>query len=86
MRTYTLDGLLDFILYLFEQEQEEILWDIWLTTDKRVSFKDFKSRRLTPIRAKKVKALSKEEEAQTLAKASQFIRETTNLEGGEANG
>ena len=69
-----------------DQEQEDILWDFWLTTDKRVSFKDFKRQRMTPIRQKKIKTSSKEDEANAIAKASRFIQPTNEKEGGDMNG
>ncbi|WP_035067727.1 hypothetical protein [Carnobacterium jeotgali] len=44
MSTYTLEGLADFILQLFDKESEDDLWEAWLHKDHENTFKDYKKK------------------------------------------
>jgi uncharacterized protein YdaU (DUF1376 family) len=85
MRTYSLKRLADFILFIFEKEQEDILWDVWLHKDVNEDFKTFKKKKMRTIRKKKVKSVSKDDEQKAIALASRFIKTTDHKEGGEMN-
>lgn len=76
LRTYRLANLLDFILYLFETEREERVYNQWLHTNMQQSFKDFKAaQNYQSIRKKqKEKPVTKEEEKEMIDYALQFIK------------
>ncbi|MDT2485057.1 peptide methionine sulfoxide reductase [Enterococcus avium] len=67
---------MDFISYFFEADQDERVYNQWLHTSMTQSFKDFKKEQdVQTIRKKKIETpLSKEEESQRLAFATQFIK------------
>lgn len=46
MGTYSLEGLADFILQLYDEEREEDLWETWLHKDQKDDFKTFKKNTL----------------------------------------
>ena len=85
LKTYKMRGLLDFILFVLEQDAEDNLWQVWLNKDVAENFKTFKQKHLIKIRPKKVKSLVKEDEDKVLDFAQQFIkpRENDNMKGGE---
>ena len=76
LKTYRLVDLLDFILFVFEKEQDERIYEQWLHTNMQQSFKDFKkAQNYRSIRKKKSeKPITKEEEKQMLDFALQFIK------------
>lgn len=76
MKTYRLINLLDFIFYLFDQDQEERLYNQWLHTSMQQSFADFKkAQQVKKIRKSKAdKPVTKEDEQKMLAFATQFIK------------
>lgn len=76
LKTYRLVNLLDFILYLFEVEQEERVYNQWLHTNMQQSFTDFKeAQNYKTIRKKKADApVTKEQEKAMLDYALQFIK------------
>lgn len=80
MRTYTLFGLYDFILFIIDQEQEETLWELWLAKDIKDDFKTFKRTRMKAIRKKKAVTLTPAQEKEIIGKNSRFIKPR---EGGE---
>lgn len=73
----------DFIFYLFEVDQEERLYNQWLHTNMQQSFKDFKKQQnVVSLRKRKnSKPVTKQEEQDLLAFASQFVKPTKT--GGE---
>jgi hypothetical protein len=67
----------DFILYIFEQQNEERVWDLWLATDKAESFADFRKDKVQTVRQKKrgfKPQATKESTEEMLKFASQFIK------------
>ena len=73
LATYPLDRAVDFVLYLYEKENEETLWEMWLSKDIEKDFKDFKKEQHQPIRKKPVDLITKDKERENLEFASQFI-------------
>lgn len=65
---------MDFILYLYEKENEETLWETWLSKDIQKDFKEFKQEYTRPLRVKPVGLISEERERENLEFASQFIK------------
>lgn len=80
MATYSIRGLFDFILFIIDQEQEDIVWEIWLADGMKEEFRTFKNKRMNSIRKKKVKRLSIEQEKVINNANSRFIKPR---EGGE---
>lgn len=74
--TYRLHNLTDFILNLMKKIQDEALREQWLHTQMTQSFKDFKKQQGFT----EVKSISKEEQAQSLNYAYQFIKPNKPLE------
>ncbi|WP_440896237.1 hypothetical protein ACS127_17205 [Amphibacillus sp. Q70] len=81
MSTYTLEGLSDFIFYLFDQENEDTLFEIWLHKDTESDFATFKQKNQKKSYVKQPKQLSKEEEEENI-KAS-FALITPREKAGE---
>lgn len=67
---------MDFILFIFDQERDERLYNQWLHTSMQQSFKDFKKAQgQQNIRKKKAeKPVTKDEEKRLLDFATQFIK------------
>lgn len=67
---------MDFLSYFFETDQDERVYDQWLHTQMSESFKEFKKRqKVESIRKKKSQQpVTKEEESERLAFATQFIK------------
>lgn len=74
MATYSLESLGDFILQLFDKENEEELWETWLHKEYKDSFKEFKKKYFKKMQRSNIKILSKEEEQKIIERATQFIR------------
>lgn len=85
LKTYDMRGLFDFILFLLEQEQEDILWDIWLNKDIEKDFKTFKRQYGVKTRPKTIKPLSDDHDQKTIAYAQQFMKpkDDINEKGGD---
>ena len=81
MSTYSLEGLADFILQLYDEEREENLWETWLHKDQKDDFKTFKKKYFKQAYRNKPKTLSKEEEERNIANAMRFIKPANK--GGE---
>ena len=78
MGTYSLEGLADFILQLFDQESEDEIWQTWLHKDANMSYKDFKKKYLKSVRRPNA-TISKEEEQKALDFAMKFIKPITKV-------
>ena len=46
MGTYSLEGLADFILQLFDQESEDEIWQTWLHKEYKDNYEAFKKKYL----------------------------------------
>lgn len=67
-------GLMDFILYIFEQDNEDQLWSLWLAKDIEDSFADFKKDKVKRLRTPKVKITDEKQAKKNIEFASQFIK------------
>lgn len=74
MSTYTLEGLADFVLQLYDQQNEDQLWEIWLNKQVEGDFSEFKKKHYKKIRSKKMQNLSEEEEKQIIENNTRFIK------------
>lgn len=74
MATYSLEGLADFILSMFDKDKEDELWETWLHKDQQNTFKDYKKKYYKKIRNTKKEALSKEEEQKNIENAMKYIK------------
>lgn len=74
MSTYSLEGLADFILRLFDKENEEELWQTWLHKEMTLDYAEFKKKYFAKMRKPKTKALSKEEETKIIESAMKYIK------------
>jgi ribonuclease BN (tRNA processing enzyme) len=81
MGTYTLEGLADFILKLFKEENEEQLWEVWLNKPIEDDFKTFKEEQVKKAHQTKYKIISIEEEKRNIKNSMKFIK--PRPEGGE---
>ena len=75
-------GLFDFILFVFEEEQDDILWEIWLNKEVKQDFKTFKKSRSKSIRKKKIPKVTQEDEQKSIALASRYIKPIDEKKGG----
>lgn len=66
--------LMDFILYVFDKTNEDLLWDTWTQGMSEMSFKDYKQKYSNSLRQKVVKGMSKEKEQQNIDFATQYIK------------
>lgn len=82
LRTYDMRGLFDFILFVFEEEQDDILWEIWLNKEVKEDFKTFKKSRSKSIRKKKIPKVTQEDEQKSIALASRYIKPIDEKKGG----
>lgn len=83
MKTYSLQGLADFVLQMFDKENEEEIWQTWLHKERQLNFADFKRKYFKKMHKTKVQALSKEEEERIIKNATRFIKPINK--GGEDN-
>ncbi|SFB90835.1 hypothetical protein SAMN04488102_101365 [Alkalibacterium subtropicum] len=74
MSTYTLEGLADFILQLYDQQNEDQLWEIWLNKQIEDDFPTFKKKHYRKIKNNKMQKLSEEEEKQIIESNMRFIK------------
>lgn len=82
LKTYTFKALPGFLNDLYEQEQEDSLWELWLAKEfEDKSFNDFKNRNLKRARQPKAKAITEEDEKRIFAFTDQFIK--PSRKGGE---
>ena len=82
LRTYDMKGLFDFILFIFEEEQDDILWEIWLNKEVKEDFKTFKKSRSKSLRKKKIPKVTKEDEQKSIALATRYIKPIDEQKGG----
>jgi hypothetical protein len=71
----------DFILKLFDKENEDELWQTWLHKEMSVNFADFKKKYYKNANTSKVKSMSAEEEKRIIENATRFIKPKNK--GGE---
>lgn len=72
LSSYKLDNsLLDFFIYLLETESDERLWDLWVSSDKTLSFDDFKNK---IVKNKSNVRMTVEEEQEALEKAENILK------------
>lgn len=84
MSTFMMTSLSDFLLFLFEEETEEQLWEVWLNkeTEHADSFEKFKEQSIKKQKRKQQashkRRMSDEEEKDAIAKAEKIL----NRRGG----
>lgn len=83
MSTFTLEGLADFILRLYDEENENQLWEVWLHKPIEDDFKTFKKKQYKGLRNKKQKSLSVADEKKIIETNMKFIKAINK--GGEMN-
>lgn len=84
MSTYSLDGLADFILQVFDEQNENEIWETWLHKEKNETYANFKKKYLRKSNKRKAKVISKEEERANMDYAFKFIKPINDInEGGE---
>jgi len=96
LRTYSLPGAVDFILYLFDKQQDDLIWETWLhrkptkgegKNEKSLGFEEYKkmAKQNAQIRAinKKAKVPSKEQETEQIKFAGQFIKARKEMKNGD---
>lgn len=81
MRTYSLEGLADFILQLFDQEMEDELRSTWLHKNIEMEYPEFKKKYLKKLHKPKTKEINKEDEKSIIERATRFIKPINK--GGE---
>lgn len=87
LQTYSLTDAVDFILYLFDKQQDDLIWETWLhrkptkregNSDRSLSFEEYRktAKQNAQIRAsgKKVETLTEEKEKEQIQFAGQFIK------------
>lgn len=92
LRTFDLSGAINFISYTLEQDQEELLWNVWLhikPTDgskkdpKYLTFEQYKKKvGFMSTKQKKVKHLTVEQEKAQLDFAAKFIKTRKDTKHG----
>ena len=78
MGTYSLEGLADFILQLFDQESEDEIWQTWLHKEYKDNYEAFKKKYLKRMHKPKTATITKEEERKALELAMRFIKPINN--------
>lgn len=73
MATYSLGQAVDFILYLYEQENEETLWEMWLSKDIDEDFSEFKKKNMKTLRIKEKDVITPDKEQENLNFAAQYF-------------
>lgn len=73
LATYSLGRAVDFILYLYEKENEETLWEMWLSKDVEENFSDFKKKNLKTLRVSEKEVISADKAQENLDFAAQFF-------------
>lgn len=81
MRTYSLEGLSDFILQIFDQEMEDEIRQTWLHKNIEMEYGEYKKKTLKKMYKPKTKEISKEEEKGIIQNATRFIKPINK--GGE---
>lgn len=84
LRTYRLTDAVDFILYLLEREQDDLLWQTWLhrkpskgegKNTKYLSYPEYKkASKLRPLRGHLHENVTADQEAQRIEFAGKFIK------------
>lgn len=73
LATFSLEGLSDFIFYLFDQENEDTLFEVWLHKDQENDFATFKKSNSKKTFVKQPKQLNEKEEKAILEEAMKLI-------------
>lgn len=73
LATFSLEGLSDFIFYLFNQENEDTLFEVWLHRDKENDFSTFKKKNNKKSFVKQPKELNEKEEKENINAAMKLI-------------
>ena len=74
LSTYTLSDAVDFVLFIFEQDQDDILWDIWLHKEIKLDYAAYKKAHSLKLRKSTIMKTSAVDEQETIAWATQFIK------------
>lgn len=74
LKTFTFGSLADFILYMFDQENEDTLFEIWLHKESERDFPTFKKAQLKSVRKSKPNINTKEYEKNVIEAAARFIK------------
>ena len=67
-------GLFDFILFLFEQEQDDILWEVWLNKEIKEDYATYKKSRSLTLRKANIKKVTEDDEQKAIDLATRFIK------------
>ena len=67
-------GLFDFILFLFEQEQDDILWEVWLNKEIKEDYATYKKSRSLTLRKVNIKKVTEDDEQKAIDLATRFIK------------
>lgn len=81
LATFSLEGLSDFIFYLFDQENEDVIFEVWLHKDTESDFAEFKRKNQKKVYVKQPKKLTKDEEESIIKESFKFI--TPRQKGGD---
>lgn len=73
---------MDFVLFIYEQENEETLWEMWLSKETDVDFSEFKKKNSQTLRIKNKDVISQDKVEENLDFASQFF----TFKKGDLNG
>lgn len=74
MGTYSLEGLSDFILQIFDQEMEDEIRQTWLHKNIEMEYEEYKKKTLKKMYKPKTKEISKAEEKEIIQNATRFIK------------
>lgn len=96
LRTYSLKDAVDFILYIFDKQQDDLIWETWLhrkptkgegKNQRSLGFEEYKKtakqKSLLRSQGKKVKAPTAEQEQEQIKFAGQFIKARKELNDGD---
>lgn len=73
LATFSLEGLSDFIFYLFDQENEDTLFEVWLHKDQENDYATFKKNNSRKSFVKQPKKLNEKEEKAIIEDAMKLI-------------
>lgn len=74
MKTYSLQGLARFLLYLIEQEQDDVLWELWLAKDVEDDYATFRQKKKQLLSRASTRANSAQLDREILERNSQYIK------------
>ncbi len=78
-------GLMDFILYIFEQDNEDQLWAVWLAKDIEEDFVEFKKDKVQSLRTRKTALTSEKEAVQNIEFAAQYVKPRKEVTDGSGD-